>query len=266
MSTNLILSQNDVMRMIELADLADSTKVKYRQAVERYLATGNSLADSEALSAYAQTISKSGRAFLKSAIKLWTEHVAMRVKGESTPETAHAVTATLHRLEALNASIKVKASKGKKIHTWLSQTEVSRLLATCDVGTTTGQRDRLVLGILTGAGLRREESVNLKWSDIEYLPLGNKMRTVLQVKGKGAKDRTVPISDRLAAALDAWQEVTGPNGLVIRSLVLQRNVRVFTTRYSGSKFSEPTRYGLKSPTLRCSISITAQCSGLYYQI
>jgi hypothetical protein len=36
------------------------------------------------------------------------------------------------------------------------------------------------------------------------------------------------------------------------SLILQRNVRVFTTRYSGSKFSEPTRYGLKSPTLRCS--------------
>jgi integrase len=44
-----------------------------------------------------------------------------------------------------------------------------------------------------------------------------KMRDVLEVKGKGAKDRVIPINKTLADRLRAWQPVAG-GGLVARSL------------------------------------------------
>lgn len=37
------------------------------------------------------------------------------------------------------------------------------------------------------------------------------------MRGKGAKDRIVPINDRLAAALDEWRQIAG-DGLIARSV------------------------------------------------
>jgi integrase len=209
--------------MIDSSSLADSTKSKYKAAVTRYLATGASLGDASALAAYAQTLSQSGRAFLKAVVKLWAGAMATEVKGSASPDNVAAVTATLYRLDAVTDSIKGKASKGDKAHIWLSQAQVRQLLATCDTSTITGQRDKLVLGLLTGAGLRREELVTLKWADIILQPVKGKMRTVIQVtEGKGDKSRIVPINDNLANALDRWAGVIGREGLVIRSLGMTR--------------------------------------------
>jgi integrase len=41
---------------------------------------------------------------------------------------------------------------------------------------------------------------------------------VLAIEGKGAKNRTVPISDALASAIDEWAGVVGGEGYVLRSL------------------------------------------------
>lgn len=223
MNTNLTVTGNEIRQMIEQANLAESTKTKYIKALERYLATGASLADATALTSYAQGLSKSGRSFLKAAVKLWSDYIGNQAMSQATPENVAAVQATEYRLRALNNAVKVKAEKGTKAHTWLSQAEVRRLLANCcDLHTITGQRDKLVLGLLTGAGLRREELVNLKWSDILTKPVKGKVRTVLAIKGKGAKNREVPINDNLAAALDSWGARVGRAGFVIRSLGMNR--------------------------------------------
>lgn len=222
MSTELAITGNEIRTMIQQADLAHSTKAKYISAIERYLVTGKSLTDSAALTAYAQTLSKSGRAFLKSALKLWTAYVGNQTYGQATPENIAAVQATEYRLRALNNAIKVKADKGTKAHTWLAQAEVKRLLATCDTATITGQRDKLVLGLLVGAGLRREELADLQWGDIQLQPIKGKVRTVLAVEGKGAKGRVIPIKDTLANALDQWAGVVGREGYIIRSLGMNR--------------------------------------------
>jgi site-specific recombinase XerD len=225
MGDKLVVSGNEIERMIKQANLADSTKIKYLSAIRGYLATGNSLADAEALTSYAQTLSKSGKAFLKSAIRLWSNEIARRAKAGATPDNVKAVQATVYRVEALQDAIKVKADNGTKAHTWLSQAEVKRLLQNCcDMDTITGLRDKITLGLLTGAGLRREELVNLTWADIERLPVKGKMRTVLNIKGKGAKNRPVPISDKLAAALDKWADVVGREGFVVRSLGMNREL------------------------------------------
>jgi integrase len=178
---------------IENAPLADSTKAQYTKAVRHYLATGNSLADAQALAKYAQGLNKSSRAFLKAAVRLLTEDLALAMKGGATPENVDQVQAGLYRLEAIQAAVKVKSSKGTKAHIWLSQRQVREIMATCGDGLV-GQRDWIVLGLLLGAGLRREELVNLTFDALKDVPRrgGNgKRRTVLEVQGKGAKDRVV---------------------------------------------------------------------------
>jgi integrase len=177
---------------------------QYKRAIRGYLDTGNRLSDADALAQYALGLSNSRRVFLKAAVKLWGDNVALNAKSGATPENVGAVQATVYRLEALNEAIKVEQPKGKKAHTWLTQAEVKRLLDTCDTSLIQGQRDKIVLGLLTGAGLRRDELVNLKSGDVILQPVAGKIKTVLNIRGKGAKDRIVPINDKLAAAVEEW--------------------------------------------------------------
>ncbi|MCB0179828.1 MAG: site-specific integrase [Anaerolineae bacterium] len=210
-------AQADIIRLIESnPKLQPSTKKQYTKAITGYLDTGNRLTDADALGTYAQGLSKSSRAFLKAAIRLWGDEVALKAKAGATPENIGAVQATVFRIDALNEAIKVEATKGQRAHTWLTQAEVKRLMATCG-DSLQGKRDRLVLGLLVGAGLRREELANLTFDDVVLQPMGNRFRTVLNVKGKGAKDRVVPISDALASLLDSWKATVG-GGLVARSI------------------------------------------------
>jgi site-specific recombinase XerC len=208
---------NDPLILIERADLSETTKRQYRQAVRNYLAAGHSLTDSEALSEYAKGLKKSSKAFLKAAIKLWSKEIETITKGQATPDNVAAVQASIYRLEALNEAIKVKAEKGNKAHIWLKPVEVKRLLAAPgdDIA---GQRDRLVLALLVGAGLRRDELAGLEFKHIEQL--GD--RTVLNIKGKGDTVRVVPINSKIAQMIDDWSKVIGTEGYIIRALGMNR--------------------------------------------
>ena len=206
----------DIQATIDRAILADSTKAKYRAIVARYLDAGGNLFDPAQLAEYAEELPTSGRAFLKAAVRLLTNGLATDVKSIATPENVDAVTANLYRIEALQDAIKVRQPQGTKAHTWLAQAQVRALLNTCG-DDTQGQRDRLALGLLVAAGLRREEAVNLTFDDVKLQPVKGKMRTVLAVRGKGAKDRVVPISSALANAIDAWRSCLGHAGRILRS-------------------------------------------------
>ncbi len=205
--------------------LAKSTKHQYKKAINNYLATGASITDPEALNAYALTVGSSTAAFLKAAVKTLAKELQNAAKSGATPENVLAMQAMVYRAEALQGAIKTQTSKGTKAHTWLNQSQVKALLNSCDTrksgnpeAAIVAQRDRLAIGLLVAAGLRRQEAVNLTSSDIQLQPVGDKMRTVLNVKGKGAKDRIIPISDQLANAISAWGAVIGGAGRVLRSL------------------------------------------------
>jgi integrase len=207
----------DVLAIIDGSGLAESTKTKYSRAIERYRDAGGDLFDPDQLAEYAQDLPASGRAFLKAAVKLVTDRLAVQVKGMATPENVAAVQATLYRAEALQDAIQTETPKGTKAHIWLSQAQVKALLDTCG-NDLKGQRDRLALGLLVAAGLRCSEAVNLTFDDVKLQPVKGKMRTVLDVLGKGAKSRVVPISDRLANAIDEWAAAVGGEGPVLRSI------------------------------------------------
>lgn len=234
---------NDIISMIDRhPKLAPTTKAQYKKALRNYLATGHSLADSHALSAYAATISKSSRAFLKSAIRLWTESLKTEVQAQATPDNILSVIATEKRLEAINKSIHVEQARGEKAHFWLTQAEVRQLLNAC-TDDIYGKRDKVILGLLVGGGLRREELSNLKFEHIKKMGT----RTVIQVEGgKGAKDRVIPINEKLAKLLEDWRQIAG-NGYIARSLGMNRElgdtlspVQIFRiVRAYGEKIGKP---------------------------
>jgi len=220
----LTTREPDVLAMIDQAgNLADSTRTKYKRALTRYLATGADLGDAEALATYARDLPTSGRAFLKAALRVVTERTALALKGSADPDNVQGVQAALYRLDALQSAIEVETHKGTKAHTWLTAAEVKRLFQTCG-DDLQGQRDRVILGLLAGAGLRRAEVAALTFDAIILQPVAGKMRTVLQVTGKGAKSRIVPVSDALANALDAWAGVTGGTGHIARAFTRRREL------------------------------------------
>lgn len=209
---------DSILAMIESnPKLQPSTKAKYKKAISKYLATGNSLTDSEAVADYAAKLPTSTQKFLSAAITIWGDTIALKAKAGATPENVAAVQATVYRIEALKKAIQVKAGKGQKAHTWLTKDEVKRLIEACNTRTIQGKRDKVVLGLLVGAGLRREELSTLTFEDVILQPVAGKSRTVLNVRGKGAKDRVVPINDNLATALDEWKAIVGP-GPIARSI------------------------------------------------
>lgn len=216
----------DIIHLIESSHLADSTKTKYIRAVQSFLATGHSLTNPDAIRTHAATLSHSRRAHLKAALKLWSDQLALEFKGRATPANIATIQAALLRLEALQDVIRVEAPQGRKLGLWLSQREVRRLLATCDPATLHGRRDKIVLGLLTGAGLRREELVALTFENIALRPFQSRFRTVLSIAGKGKRQRTIPISDRLAAALDDWGRTIGTTtGPIARAIDPRGDIR-----------------------------------------
>jgi len=89
----------------------------------------------------------------------------------------------------------------------LSVEEIDRLLAAPDTSTVAGSRDRAMLELGYGCGLRVSELVGVKLSD--FLLEG----AVLKVIGKGSKQRLVPVGDCARDAISKYLEKTRP-GLV----------------------------------------------------
>ncbi len=205
------------LKAIDRADLQPITKTKYKREIANLMQAGINPLDFEALAEYAGRLKSSRKSFLKSALRLMSADFERNLKGRATPENIAQVQAGVYRLEAMRGAVKVKAHKGTKAHTWLSQKQVKEITKLCG-DNLEGRRDWIVLGLLLGAGLRREELATLTFDALKQQPMkGGKIRDVLQVKGKGAKDRVIPIKPILSEHLRAWRE-TVQGGLVARSL------------------------------------------------
>jgi integrase/recombinase XerD len=80
----------------------------------------------------------------------------------------------------------------------LEEAEVERLLAAPDLATDLGLRDRAMLEVLYGAGLRVSELVGLTTDAV------NLRQGVVRVRGKGDKDRLVPLGEEAVAWLSRY--------------------------------------------------------------
>jgi len=87
---------------------------------------------------------------------------------------------------------RVKGEKklGVRLGNWLSVDQSRNLLQAPDVSTIGGKRDRAVLSLLLGCGLRRGEVSNLRVRDIQQR---DEHWAVVDLVGKGRHTRTVPV-------------------------------------------------------------------------
>jgi len=90
---------------------------------------------------------------------------------------------------------------GRSLPKVLSRVEVDRLIEAAQAKGGDGGRMETLLEILYGTGLRVSELVTLPLTAAERDP------TMLVVRGKGDKDRLVPLSDPARAAIAKWLHV-----------------------------------------------------------
>ena len=130
MTTTAIISSRKIdFTAIERAtNLQDSTKYKYTREIEKFLETGASLGDYDAVQVYATTLSTSSRSFFKAALRLVTADYERRVKSSVTPETIGHAQAAIMRLEALRGAVTVSKSKGIKAHI-LKRSDIDSIFA-----------------------------------------------------------------------------------------------------------------------------------------
>jgi integrase len=106
-------------------------------------------------------------------------------------------------------------SRGVRSGNWLTKKEAEKLLQSPDISTIDGLRDRAVLAVMIGAGLRRSEVANLR---IEYIQQRDDRWCIVDLIGKGNKVRTVAIPTWCKSALDAWIKAAGiQSGPVFRA-------------------------------------------------
>ena len=87
---------------------------------------------------------------------------------------------------------------GRYLPDVLSEEEVFRIIDSVDVSTWQGLRDRAVLEVLYGCGIRVSEAVGLRVSGL-YFKDG-----FVRVIGKGNKERLVPVNETAIEALQAY--------------------------------------------------------------
>jgi site-specific recombinase XerC len=97
--------------------------------------------------------------------------------------------------------VKGSMQKGRRIGRWLTREEASLLLRDSGDERLKAKRDRALLCLLLGAGLRREELVSLEVAHIQ--PRDGRW-VIADLIGKRQRIRTVPIPAWSKAAIDHW--------------------------------------------------------------
>jgi site-specific recombinase XerD len=106
------------------------------------------------------------------------------------------------------------ASKGIRLGNWLSVKQAQTLLNTPDVTTTKGLRDRAILAVLLGCGLRRSEVAALT---VAHVQQRDGRWCIVDLVGKHGRVRTIPMPTWVKVAQDAWTARAGvADGFVFR--------------------------------------------------
>lgn len=107
-------------------------------------------------------------------------------------------------------------SSGVRTGNWLSLEQAQRLIRTPDITTLKGLRDRAILAIMIGAGLRRSEVANLTFAHIQ---MRDARWVIVDLIGKRKRVRSVPIPHWTKAAVDEWTESANISaGKIFRSI------------------------------------------------
>jgi site-specific recombinase XerD len=112
------------------------------------------------------------------------------------------------------ARVRSAKSVGIRTGNWLSVRQAQSLLNAPDVSTVRGLRDRAILAVLLGCGLRRSEVAALTLTHVQQR---DGRWCIVDLKGKHGRVRTAPMPTWVKVAIDAWTSAVGlADGFVFR--------------------------------------------------
>jgi integrase/recombinase XerD len=95
---------------------------------------------------------------------------------------------------------------GQKTGNWLDRDQAAQMINAPDTDTLKGLRDRAILAIMLGGGLRRSEVVALT---VGHLQQRGGRWVILNLTGKHNRTRTIPIAGWIKEIIDQWLRAAG---------------------------------------------------------
>src|SRR5579872_5462229 len=112
--------------------------------------------------------------------------------------------------------VKSAKTQGIRVGNWLSLRQAQALLSAPDITTVRGLRDRAILAVLLGCGLRRSEVAALTFA---HLQQRDGRWCIVDLVGKHGRVRTAPMPTWVKVAIEAWSFPAGvTEGRVFRSV------------------------------------------------
>jgi integrase len=106
--------------------------------------------------------------------------------------------------------------KGTRLGNWLTREQAKELLAVPDRSTLKGKRDYVIIALLVGCALRRQELASL---NIEAIQLREGRWVIIDLRGKGGRIRTVAVPIWVKQGIDVWMAAaTIEKGRLLRPL------------------------------------------------
>lgn len=100
-------------------------------------------------------------------------------------------------------AVKGVPKRGRRTGNWLTQAEAQDWLNAPNIQKNKGLRDRALFAVMIGCGLRRSETANLKFEEIQQR---EGRWVIVDIIGKRDKMRSVPMPSWAKVAVDDWQE------------------------------------------------------------
>src|ERR1700746_1449670 len=97
--------------------------------------------------------------------------------------------------------VKSAKTQGIRVGNWLSLRQAQALLSAPDIATLRGLRDRAIIAVLLGCGLRRSEVAALTFT---HLQQRDGRWCIVDLVGKHGRVRTAPMPTWVKVAIDAW--------------------------------------------------------------
>jgi site-specific recombinase XerD len=119
-------------------------------------------------------------------------------------------------LAAAIGRVKGARRHGTRTGNWLTLAQAEQMLVLPDRATHKGKRDRALLCLLIGCGLRREELARLT---IEHIQQRDARWVLVDLVGKGSRIRTVPMPAWTKLAIEQWVAAAGiSQGRLLRAV------------------------------------------------